>query len=64
LEKAPGAVYSSEELPPEWEAGVLLPSASILVTLAAAGTGIVQTSDLEPLYLRDVHITRPAAVTG
>ena len=64
LEKAQGAVYSTEELPPEWKAGVLLPSASILATLAAAGTGVVQTSDLEPLYLRDVHITRPAAATG
>jgi tRNA threonylcarbamoyl adenosine modification protein YeaZ len=65
LEKAERwEVYATEELPPEWGASVLLPSASILANLAAAGTGIVQTADLEPLYLRDVHITRPAAARG
>ncbi len=64
LDNAKGAVYATEELPPEWGAGVLLPSASILAKLAAAGTGIVQTADLEPLYLRDVHITKPAAARG
>jgi hypothetical protein len=59
LEQAKGGVYATEVLPPEWETSVLFPSASILAKLAAAGTGIVQTGDLEPLYLRDVYITRP-----
>ena len=64
LQKAQGKVCSTEELPPEWEASVLVPSASILAKLAAFGTGIVQTTELEPLYLRDVHITKPAAARG
>jgi len=64
LEKAGGKVYATEALPSEWEASVLLPSASNLARLAAAGTGIVQTGDLEPLYLRDVHITKPAVAGG
>jgi tRNA threonylcarbamoyladenosine biosynthesis protein TsaB len=64
LGEAKGAVYSTEVLPPEWETSVLFPSASILVKLAAAGTGIVQTGDLEPLYLRDVYITKPKLARG
>jgi tRNA threonylcarbamoyladenosine biosynthesis protein TsaB len=64
LDEAQGEVYATEALPPEWGADVLLPSASLLAKLAAAGVGIVQTADLEPLYLRDVHITRPAAARG
>jgi hypothetical protein len=39
---------------------VRLPSASLLAALAAAGTGIVQSADLEPLYLREAYITKPA----
>jgi tRNA threonylcarbamoyladenosine biosynthesis protein TsaB len=64
LEKTRGKVYATEALPLEWGASLLLPSASVLAKLAAAGTGIVQTTDLEPLYLRDVHITRPSAARG
>jgi tRNA threonylcarbamoyl adenosine modification protein YeaZ len=64
LDKAKGEVYATEALPSEWGASVLLPSASILAKLAAAGAGIVQTGDLEPLYLRDVHITKPAVAGG
>jgi tRNA threonylcarbamoyladenosine biosynthesis protein TsaB len=59
LAQAKEEVYATEVLPPEWGASVSLPSASILAKLAGAGTGIFQTGDLEPLYLRDVHITRP-----
>jgi tRNA threonylcarbamoyladenosine biosynthesis protein TsaB len=64
LEKAQGTVYATEALPAEWGANLCLPSASVLAKLAAVRTGIVQTADLEPLYLRDVHITRPAATRG
>jgi tRNA threonylcarbamoyladenosine biosynthesis protein TsaB len=38
---------------------VALPRASILAQAVAAGAGIVQVGSLEPLYLRDAHITRP-----
>ncbi len=54
-------VYATETLPPEWSAEVRFPCATTLATLAAADTGIVQTAELEPLYLREAHITRPAA---
>jgi hypothetical protein len=64
LDKAQGTVYATEALPAEWGANLCLPSASVLAKLAAVRTGIVQTADLEPLYLRDVHITRPAATRG
>jgi hypothetical protein len=32
-----------------------------LATLAAAGTGVVQRENLEPIYLREPHITQPKA---
>jgi hypothetical protein len=38
---------------------VTLPRASKLALLAAAGRGIVARDDLEPLYLREPHITKP-----
>jgi tRNA threonylcarbamoyladenosine biosynthesis protein TsaB len=56
----PEPVYATEALPLEWGAEVRFPSASLLVSLAAAGTGIVQSADLEPLYLREAYITKPA----
>jgi tRNA threonylcarbamoyladenosine biosynthesis protein TsaB len=40
---------------------VALPSARRLAELAAQGQSIVQRGDLEPLYLRDPHITTPKA---
>jgi tRNA threonylcarbamoyladenosine biosynthesis protein TsaB len=40
---------------------VALPDAKRLAALAARGCSIVQTGDLEPLYLRDPHITTPKA---
>jgi tRNA A37 threonylcarbamoyladenosine modification protein TsaB len=41
---------------------VASPKASILAQAAAEGVGIVQVGSLEPLYLRDAHITRPKLV--
>ena len=35
------------------------PSALVLAKLAAEGLGIVATGDLEPIYLREAHITVP-----
>ncbi len=52
-------IYATEPLPPEWSAEVRSPCAAKLALFAAAGTGIVQTGALEPLYLREAHITRP-----
>lgn len=42
-------------------ATVVLPLASRLVRLAAAGRSIVAEETLEPLYLREPHITQPKA---
>ena len=42
-------------------AQVMPPSAVVLAKLAAEGRGIVATGDLEPIYLREAHITTPAA---
>jgi tRNA threonylcarbamoyladenosine biosynthesis protein TsaB len=64
LKKGCGQVYATEALDSEWEAAVLTPGAAVLAGLAAAGTGIVQRADLEPLYLREAHITKPAALPG
>jgi hypothetical protein len=48
----------------EWCGSALfaLPQASVLAQAAAVGVGIVQVGSLEPLYLRDAHITRPKLV--
>lgn len=40
-------------------AQVLPPSAVVLAKLASEGLGIVATGDLEPIYLREAHITVP-----
>jgi tRNA threonylcarbamoyladenosine biosynthesis protein TsaB len=42
-------------------ASVALPCSVRLATLAAAGTGVVQRENLEPIYLREPHITQPKA---
>ena len=36
-------------------------AALVLARLAAEGVGIVATGDLEPIYLREAHITTPNA---
>ncbi len=52
-------VFTSEALPAFPEAALALPSARLLARLAATGRGITATRDLEPLYLREPHITAP-----
>lgn len=64
LEKEGGAIFATEELPPEWGASLRRPSAVRLARLAAADVGIVQTVSLEPLYLREAHITTPKPKGG
>ncbi len=48
-----------EEFP---AAQLTFPSAEILARLAGQGKGIIASGDLEPIYLRDPHITMPKAV--
>ena len=51
--------FTPVELPELPRAVVALPLARRLAELAAAGTSIVAEDALEPLYLREVHITWP-----
>lgn len=57
-------VVTSEPIKVFPSAVVTYPSAKILAELAGEGRGIVQTDHLEPLYLRDPHITQPKDRTG
>jgi len=52
-------VYTSEPSEVFPSAVVAHPSARLLANLASTGRGIVQTDNLEPLYLREPHITQP-----
>ena len=52
-------VYTTEPIEVFPSAVVASPSARLLANLASAGRGIVQTDNLEPLYLREPHITQP-----
>ena len=52
-------VFSTERLAVFPTAQIALPSAAILARLAARNACIVQTGDLEPIYLREPHITLP-----
>ncbi len=52
-------VLSAEPLALVPQAKVSLPSALTLARLAAEGRGICTEGDLEPLYLREPHITLP-----
>jgi tRNA threonylcarbamoyl adenosine modification protein YeaZ len=60
LERAPGPpVFATETVPPFPVAQIALPSASILARLAAERRGIVAEENLDPIYLREPHITQP-----
>ena len=54
-------VFVSAPLAQAPEANVASPLASRLVRLAAAGKSIIAEETLEPLYLREPHITQPKA---
>ncbi len=54
-------VFTSAALPAFPAAQLALPSAVRLARLASAGRGITATGDLEPIYLREPHITLPRA---
>jgi hypothetical protein len=57
------AVFATEPVPGFPRAETALPTASILARLAADGRGIVASKDLEPIYLREPHITRPKSAS-
>lgn len=44
------------------QAQIALPSAEIVGILAIEGKSVIATGDLEPVYMRDPHITMPKAV--
>jgi tRNA threonylcarbamoyladenosine biosynthesis protein TsaB len=52
-------VYGTAPLPQFPAIQIALPSAVLLAHLAAANRGIVATDHLEPIYLREPHITKP-----
>lgn len=54
-------VFATEALPTFPDAIIAQPSAAKIADLAARGVG-VQSGDLEPIYLREPHITKPKAV--
>lgn len=56
-------VYSPAPLPQFSRAQVVLPRADRLARLAAEERGVLAEGDLEPLYLREPHITQPKART-
>ncbi len=57
-------VYATAAVPQFPTARIVLPSAAILAKLAAAGRGIVATDNLDPIYLREPHITQPKVRPG
>ena len=52
-------VFAGEALVIAPDAQITLPSAAILARLGAADRGIIARHDLEPIYLREPHITQP-----
>ena len=59
---ATSRIFTPAPIPAFPQAAVALPSAKALANLAATGRSIVQRADLEPLYLRDPHITQPKGI--
>lgn len=57
-------VFTSVALPAFPAAQIALPSATRLARLTAAGRGITAIGDLEPIYLREPHITLPKVRPG
>jgi len=57
-------IYSSETLAIAPSARLAFPSAVRLARLASAERGIIARDDLEPIYLREPHITLPKNAAG
>jgi tRNA threonylcarbamoyladenosine biosynthesis protein TsaB len=56
-------VYATAPVPAFPSVQIVRPSALILAEMAVEGIGIVQRETLEPLYLREPHITQPKATS-
>ncbi|HEX8295624.1 MAG TPA: tRNA (adenosine(37)-N6)-threonylcarbamoyltransferase complex dimerization subunit type 1 TsaB [Chthoniobacteraceae bacterium] len=54
-------IFAPAALPALPETRIARPSATLLARLAAAGQSICAEDDLEPIYLREPHITQPKA---
>lgn len=54
-----GALLTTAPLPGFPAAEVALPSAARLAELSTKGRGVIVSDDLEPIYLREPHITLP-----
>jgi tRNA threonylcarbamoyl adenosine modification protein YeaZ len=54
-------IFTTEPLPSFPEAEVLQPSAGILAAMAGGAFPEITTTALEPIYLREPHITQPKA---
>jgi len=54
-------VFTSVAIPEFPDARIALPCAAKIARIAAEGIGTVMTGDLEPIYLREAHITQPKA---
>ena len=52
-------VFATEKLAVFPTAQISMPSAAVLARLSTQPRGVVQTGDLEPIYLREPHITQP-----
>jgi tRNA threonylcarbamoyladenosine biosynthesis protein TsaB len=57
-------VFATEAVSQFPVAQIALPSSALLARLAAAGRGIIATENLEPIYLREPHITQPKQRPG
>lgn len=64
LSATPLPVYATEPVPQFPQAQIALPSALKLALLASTHTGIIATDNLEPIYLREPHITQPKTRPG
>jgi hypothetical protein len=52
-------IFATSEVPGFPQARIALPSAAALARLAGDNIGIVAEGMLEPIYLREPHITQP-----
>ena len=63
LAASDAAVYCTEPLPLFPRVKIATPSALLLARLAVSGTFLPSAAALEPIYLREPHITRPKSQT-
>ena len=57
-------IYSAEVLPQLKEATIRAPSAAVLAEIIRDGVSVPERMPLEPIYLREPHITVPKVSAG